>query len=288
MSIALIDSVAPPQHVPLPADAMRISPALVNRAIYVTGGLTSLLALIGLVGTWSAPQQNAFSYLTAYVFAVSIAIGALFWVMIHHLTSAGWSVVVRRLFENLTLCMPVLTLLFVPIALSLSSIYGWMDAEANASDPLWQAKRGYLNAFWFIVRAAVFLLCWTGLAWRMRSWSVRQDQSGDSPPHPQPLSPGGARGDCLTPPAPAHLHRLQPVFAAFAQIEKSRAGRGEQPLMAIGAIEVGGDVVEIERDHRRRMGAIDDGEDAAPPGLGTQRFRRQHQAGRRKDVAEEE
>jgi hypothetical protein len=29
----------------------------------------------------------------------------------------------------------------------------------------------------------------------MRSWSVQQDQSDDQPPHPQPLSPGGARGE---------------------------------------------------------------------------------------------
>ena len=124
-------------------------------------------------------RQFAFSYLTAYVFAVSIAIGSLFWIFIHHLTSAGWSVVVRRLFENLTLCMPVLVLLFLPIALNLSSLYGWMDAEANAYDPLWQAKRSYLNGPWFIVRAIVYLLCWAGLAWWMRCWSVMQDQTGE-------------------------------------------------------------------------------------------------------------
>jgi hypothetical protein len=175
----LLDGRAPSRPAMPAVDAARMSPAQANRAICVAGGLTALLTLIGLIGALASARQFAFSYLTAFVFAVSIAIGSLFWIMIHHLSSAGWSVVVRRLFENLTLCLFALVLLFLPVALELSSLYGWMDAEANASDPLWQAKGGYLNAPWFLVRAAVYLLCWAGLAWRLRSWSVRQDQSGD-------------------------------------------------------------------------------------------------------------
>jgi hypothetical protein len=174
-----LDGFAPPRPAATPADAVRLSPAQANRALAVAGGVTALLVLIGLLGAPFSGRQFAFSYLTAFVFAVSIAIGSLFWVLLHHLTAASWSVVVRRLFENLTLSLPVLALLFVPVALSLPALYGWMDADANASDPLWQAKHGYLNAPWFVVRAAVYLLCWAALAWRMRSWSARQDRSGD-------------------------------------------------------------------------------------------------------------
>jgi hypothetical protein len=151
----------------------------INRALCVVAGVTGLLALIGFAGMAGSQGQFAFSYLTAFVFAVSIALGSLFWIMIHHLTSASWSVVVRRLFENQTVCLPALALLFLPLAVNLSSPYGWMDADANASDFLWQAKRPYLNATAFILRAALYLVCWTALAWRLRSWSVKQDQTGD-------------------------------------------------------------------------------------------------------------
>jgi hypothetical protein len=175
---ALLDGVARSGHAPPPGDAVCMPPALVNRAMIVAGGLTALFALRGLLGALASEKQFAFSYWTAFAFATSVAVGSLFWIFTHHLTSAGWSVVVRRLFENLTLCLPMLVLLFVPIALILPSLYGWMNADANADDPLWQAKRGYLNAYWFLARAAFYLLCWAGLAWRMRSWSVRQDQSG--------------------------------------------------------------------------------------------------------------
>jgi hypothetical protein len=177
---ALLDGEVRPLYGSAPAafDSARIRQVTVTRSIYVVGGVTGLLALIGTIGA-AFSQQFAFGYLTAFVFAISIAIGSLFWVFIHHLTGAGWSVVVRRQFENLTLSLPVLALLFVPVALNQSSLYAWMDSAANANDPLWQAKHGYLNATWFVVRSGIYLLCWAGLAWRMRDWSVKQDQSGD-------------------------------------------------------------------------------------------------------------
>jgi hypothetical protein len=173
-----LDGQAHRHHAATLTDAVRLPQAQANRAFLIVSIVTGLLALIGLLlGALVSQRQLAYSYLTAYAFAVSIAIGSLFWIMIHHLTSASWSVVVRRLYENQTLCLAALGLLFVPVALSLSSLYGWM--EADASNELWQAKRPYLNAPWYIVRAAVYLLCWTGLAWRLQSWSVQQDHSGD-------------------------------------------------------------------------------------------------------------
>jgi hypothetical protein len=174
----LANGVREPQGASVP-DVTVVPPDRVTRALYVVGGFTGLLALIGLIGATQTEQQFAFSYLTSYAFAVSIAIGSLFWVFLHHLTSATWSVVVRRLYENLTVCLPVLALLFLPIALSLNALYGWMDVDANASDPVWQEKRAFLNGPWFFVRALVYLVCWTGLAWRMRNLSLRQDRSGD-------------------------------------------------------------------------------------------------------------
>jgi len=168
------------QHpVSMPPDAVTLPQAPLSRAFRMTGGATAVLALIGLVGAMVSVRQFAFSYLAAFAFAVSIALGSLFWIMIHHLTSASWSVVIRRLFENLTICLPALALLFVPIAICLPSLYGWMDVDASANDSLWQAKRSYLTAPWFIARAALYLACWAALAWRLRRWSVQQDATGD-------------------------------------------------------------------------------------------------------------
>src|SRR5438105_4808456 len=58
--------------------------------------------------------------------------------------------------------------------------------------------------------------------------------------------------------------------------------------MAIAAVIVGVDVIEGQRNHSRRVGAVDDRDDALPPGRRAQFPGRQHQAGWGQHVAEEE
>jgi hypothetical protein len=44
---------------------------------------------------------------------------------------------------------------------------------------LLEHKRPYLNPGFFAVRAAIYFAVWSGFAWMMRSWSLRQDESLD-------------------------------------------------------------------------------------------------------------
>ena len=49
----------------------------------------------------SGPAEFGFSWLLAFMFFLSIALGALFLVMVHHLSDAGWSVATRRVCEHI-------------------------------------------------------------------------------------------------------------------------------------------------------------------------------------------
>ena len=81
-----------------------------------------------------------FSYLVAFGFFLSIALGGLFIVLIHHLTKSEWSVVVRRLAELLTATFPVLALLalvfLLPMLFGNEQLYFWTTAAAE-HDHLW-------------------------------------------------------------------------------------------------------------------------------------------------------
>jgi hypothetical protein len=118
------------------------------------------------------------SYLVAWLFATSIALGGLFFVLLHHATRAGWSAVLRRLAEHLAATMPLLALLFVPVALGLERLYPWARPEA-AADPLLAAKSAWLEPGFFLARAAVVLGAWSLLAWWFRRRSLAQDSTGD-------------------------------------------------------------------------------------------------------------
>jgi hypothetical protein len=145
-------------------------------------------AVIGVVGLGASiglgmrdPEQFYFSWLVAFMFFLSIALGGLFFVLTHYVTKASWSVVVRRVAENVMGALPVFVLLFVPVLMGMQELYHWTDADAVAHDHLLEGKASYLNRNFFLVRAAVYFGSWTLLSlWFLRR-SVKQDTTGDVP-----------------------------------------------------------------------------------------------------------
>ncbi len=154
-----------------------------------TATTVGVLGVVGgaALGAWSQGLAGMFrSYLVAYAFCLTLALGGLFFVMLQHLTRAGWSVVVRRIAENVAGTMPLMGLLFlpllVPILAGMPELYPWSVGAAALEaqhDELTLAKVGYLNTTFFIVRWATYFLIWIGLARFFVGRSLEQDTSGD-------------------------------------------------------------------------------------------------------------
>ena len=123
------------------------------------------------------PRQLYTSYLLSWVYFAILALGGLFFVILQHLTRAGWSVVVRRQAEAVAATMPLLALLFVPVALGVREIYPWARADV-AHDHLLAHKAPWLSPGPFLLRAAVYLLLWSALGWWFWRQSRRQDRMG--------------------------------------------------------------------------------------------------------------
>jgi hypothetical protein len=142
-----------------------------------------ILAVIGgigvLLGAFTQPRQFAFSYLLAFMFFLSLGLGSLFLVLMHHLFDAGWSVPLRRFLEDLALLLPVMALLFIPIAILAPQLYPWMAPGLQARpDHALHAKQALLNKeTWYIFSGALFVI-WGLLTWRLRHWSIEQDKTG--------------------------------------------------------------------------------------------------------------
>jgi hypothetical protein len=66
-----------------------------NQRILLLAGLVALA--VSLAGLISGLQDFLAAYLVAYMFALTLCIGSLFFVLIHHVTRSGWSVLVRRI-----------------------------------------------------------------------------------------------------------------------------------------------------------------------------------------------
>lgn len=143
-------------------------------------GVIALLAAVGVAAvTDHGWHRLSESYLVAFAFFLTIALGALFFVLLQFVTRAGWSVVVRRIAEALALNLLPLALLFVPLLFGLHHLYHWTHADAVASDPILQHKAGYLNTTFFIIRWAVYFVIWAWLARTFWKRSVSQDSSSE-------------------------------------------------------------------------------------------------------------
>jgi hypothetical protein len=138
-----------------------------------------LLAVLGLA---LRPEQFLYAWLLAFMFCLSICLGALFLVVAHHLFDAGWSVPIRRFCEHIaTLLCPVMLVLFLPIAIGAKTIYHWMAANPQLDHAL-KAKQPLFSAPMFYLVAAFCFLVWWLLAHRLRYWSLQQDQTGAALP----------------------------------------------------------------------------------------------------------
>ena len=148
-------------------------------------GRNLLLALFviswvaALAGFSVDPKQFFPSYLVAFFFGAGIVIGSALFIMIQHLTGSAWSVPLRRLMENIMMSMPILALLFIPVAFGLHELYEWSHADVVAKDALLLKKSAFLNPTAFYIRAVFYFAIWSYWAWRLSSWSRAQDKSKD-------------------------------------------------------------------------------------------------------------
>lgn len=153
-----------------------------SRAGWIAGGV-GLVALavafaFGAFQEGDALRRFWAGYWTAWLWGVTLAVGGLFFVLLHHVTRAGWSVVVRRLAEHVAGTLPLFALLFVPVLFGAGELFPWMGAEA-AHDELIAHKAAFLNPAGFYLRSALYLAAWVALAWWLRRRSLDQDASGD-------------------------------------------------------------------------------------------------------------
>jgi hypothetical protein len=154
---------------PLDLSGWRKAPAV----LMVAGGV------LAAIGAAMNPAEFGFSWLLAFMFFLCIALGALFLVLAHHLSDAGWSVATRRVCEHLgSLLFPWLAILFVPVAFFGKHIYSWMtiadphaNTSLNARTPVFTQP-----GFWAV--SAIFFGIWWLLSSRLRYWSLKQDETG--------------------------------------------------------------------------------------------------------------
>jgi hypothetical protein len=144
--------------------------------------LMAVGGVISVIGLAVDRKEFAFSWLLAFMFFLSICLGALFLVLAHHLFDAGWSVPIRRFCEHIACLLPWMAIPFVVIAFfAKSQIYGWMNASP-ATDHALASKQPLFTVPAFYGVSVFCFVVWGFLTHGLRYWSLQQDKTGAALP----------------------------------------------------------------------------------------------------------
>ena len=142
-------------------------------------GVGALGLVVAFLVTRGDTRVFAFSWLVAFLFTLSIALGSLYFVLVHTAMQGGWGIVVRRLAENAMAAIPAFALLLLPILLYREELFPWIREIAEGKDHILHGKEPYLNVPFFLTRAVVYMVVWSAIALFFFRGSRRQDATGD-------------------------------------------------------------------------------------------------------------
>lgn len=125
--------------------------------------------------TWANLLMNNFVFL-------ALALGATFFLAIQYVAEVGWSAVIKRQMEAMSMALPYAGVMMVLIILfGGHHLYHWMDdgiaTEGSSNyDPIIAGKSAYLNVPFFWIRVILYFVIWSWFARLFRKNSILMDQ----------------------------------------------------------------------------------------------------------------
>lgn len=118
------------------------------------------VVLLGVAAAVTDFKQFQHSYLTAYMWALSVSVGGVWWVTLQHLFGARASVVMRRTGEVIAKGSWVMALLSLPILIPIlmgnHELYRWVDHDYMHSNHALHSKAAWFIPGFFFARMVFY------------------------------------------------------------------------------------------------------------------------------------
>jgi hypothetical protein len=150
------------------------SVARLQQRAFLVGGIALVAAIYGAV---RSPEMFYQSYLMSFMLILGLAVGSLGLMMLQHLTSGHWGIIIRRPLESATRTLPLVAVFFVPIAIfGMNFLYSaWLDPQKVKAEPLSKLQQTYLTHSGYITRAVIYFAIWLLLMFLFTTLSKQQD-----------------------------------------------------------------------------------------------------------------
>ena len=140
-------------------------------------GVGGLGLIAWAFGTYLNPEQGLRSWLLGFIFWGGIGLGSIGVLMLQYLTGGAWGVVIRRTLEAATRTLPLIILIFVPLAIGVytGKFYAW--THLPPTDHTMEVRGVFMTPWFWIVRAGIYFTLFGVMVTLLNRWSAKQDQT---------------------------------------------------------------------------------------------------------------
>ena len=132
------------------------APADLGRLQTLSLGVGGIALIVWLIGLYFNPEQALRSWLVGWIFWGGIGIGSLGILFLSFLTGGAWAIVIRRVAEAGSRTLPIVILLFLPIAIGLHSLFEW--THLSPTEHIMEHRGWFMTPLsWWLRSAGYFL-----------------------------------------------------------------------------------------------------------------------------------
>jgi hypothetical protein len=140
--------------------------ARAQRWFLIIGVVASAACVFGAFTDWTGFVR---AYLVGYLVWLLVGLGSLAILMLHHMVGGRWGFVIRRTLEASSRTLPLLALLFIPLAIGHAN----PNVYPRVTDGSFKAF--YLSPPFLYARMVIYFACWIFLAFFLNKLSRQQD-----------------------------------------------------------------------------------------------------------------
>src|SRR4029079_13331758 len=140
-------------------------------------GIGGIGLIIWAVGVYFNSEQALRSWILGYIFWSGIGIGCLGVLLMGYLTGGAWAVVTRRTLEAGARTLPIIILLFIPLALGVASgkVYTW--THMSPTEHVMEQRGWFMTPSSWILRSALYFAIFGTMTYLLSKWSALQDKT---------------------------------------------------------------------------------------------------------------
>jgi hypothetical protein len=151
------------------------APADVKRWRTLALGVGGIALIIWAIGLYFNTEQALRSWLLGFIFWAGIGFGCIGVLMLQYLTGGAWGVVIRRVLEAGTRTVPILFILFLPLAIGVNSLYEW--THLAPTEHVMVHRGWYMTSWAWLLRSAIYFALFWAMTLYLNKWSKLQDQT---------------------------------------------------------------------------------------------------------------